>query len=371
MTVLLGGAQDEDRGKSFLAAAKAGQLGFLQAHLQGGVSVGFFDEQGKTAAHHAAAAGHTEILSALRDHGADFERTGLDGKTPVLEAMSAGKTQAARYLLEEAGVNADAVDEKGHGIVWHAARHAVSVAKLNAPIWLAFRHANTVDTLDERNIPPVFHAAEWRSMEDFFLLLLAGADPHYHDPKTGTDLPGLVQKDGQSDFEIVLDAFLQLPKVPEDLSRITRAELIAENSHGKRLIDNPRLWRRMPEVIETLERQGEALPDRSELAQGGVIDYSPMVLAMINNQAESLNHCLASHGETLMPQDYRDPRFCEAAVEMGVLDSQMQPALWIGNADGLRKFHQELPETARQSISNYHQIRLQVDTASRNQGRGR
>jgi ankyrin repeat protein len=54
---------------------------------------------GKTALHYAAAAGHTQVIALLLDHGADPTLKDNQGSTPLDLARAGGKTAAVEALF--------------------------------------------------------------------------------------------------------------------------------------------------------------------------------------------------------------------------------------------------------------------------------
>lgn len=68
--------------------------------LEYGAPVDAVDSNGKTALHHAAAAGHVQVMTVLLDFGADTRLKDYQGQTALSLALTAGKTAAASLLME-------------------------------------------------------------------------------------------------------------------------------------------------------------------------------------------------------------------------------------------------------------------------------
>jgi 26S proteasome non-ATPase regulatory subunit 10 len=71
--------------------------------------IGFF---GDTPLHHAASAGHVDILQLLLNHGASVNAVNNDGRTPLHYAASWGHVDILQLLLSH-GASVNAVDKEG------------------------------------------------------------------------------------------------------------------------------------------------------------------------------------------------------------------------------------------------------------------
>ncbi len=74
--------------------------------------VGQRDRDDRTGLHHAATAGHVEVLSILLEAGADHDARSSRERTALHDAASAGKHEAIAVLLS-AGASIDATDQDG------------------------------------------------------------------------------------------------------------------------------------------------------------------------------------------------------------------------------------------------------------------
>jgi ankyrin repeat protein len=174
-----------------LARAAAGRVNaVVETLLAAGADVGARDGQGQTALHHAAAAGHLEILRAVLRAGRDRARVNgrnRAGERPLHAAARAGHAEVVRDLLG-AGARVRGRDGEGDTALTLAAAggHAEVVRDLLAA------GADVVDTA------PLFAAVGHPAVRD--LLLLAGADIHYPDAQGRSLLIAAVQ---QGDTELV------------------------------------------------------------------------------------------------------------------------------------------------------------------------
>lgn len=369
--ILLGQGANAEREKSFLAAAQWGQLNFVCAHLEDGVSVEAADEDQRRAMHVAAINGDMPLLRELHSRGAEADPQDKHGMTPLLDAIGNPQADAAHYLLERMKADAERVDCSGHGVVRIASTRQPIIGEQN--LMLAMRYAKNIDMPDSEGKSPLEAVLMQRgNAQAAVLLLLGGADPHYRNPRSGAVLSNGISDGSNSGIVILpMRPFLQLPPVPDDLAGLTHDALVEPNGHKARLLDNPRLWRRMPEVLEVLKAKGEPLPNREELTSGGVMGYPPMALAVLAGQYDALEKCLTSHGDRIRGSDFAQEHFCDAALGSRVLQDQIRTERWAGKAQELKQFYNELPDKARDTISNYQQVYARVSSAVSAEARGR
>ena len=96
--------------EELVEAATEGEAGRVRELLEQGVAPDARDEQGRSALSMACARGHTEIVQALLDHGADPDGAGVD-PSPARAACTVGGLEALRLLLAAgADPNAEAAD---------------------------------------------------------------------------------------------------------------------------------------------------------------------------------------------------------------------------------------------------------------------
>lgn len=87
-------------------AVVAGQRACVILLLEAGADVETTDRKGRTPLYLAAASGDEGMCSILVRHGADPRRGALDGLEPAVAAASRGYLDAARRILEDAGLDA-------------------------------------------------------------------------------------------------------------------------------------------------------------------------------------------------------------------------------------------------------------------------
>lgn len=79
-------------------AARKGLCGIIETHLLFGVPIDLVNEEGYTALHLAAIAGHTDACSLLLSRGANKSRKTIDGKTALKLAREKGNVQVTALL---------------------------------------------------------------------------------------------------------------------------------------------------------------------------------------------------------------------------------------------------------------------------------
>ena len=134
-----------------------------------------------TPMHAAAAAGHTNILSLLLDHGGDVDlQGGVNGATPLLRASWEGKLEAGHYLLDRgADINARNRDN------WTALFYAVHKGHIEFARMLLKRGA-VVDDRDTVGYTPLHLAVITNNIQAMRLLLEHGADVNARDKRGDT-----------------------------------------------------------------------------------------------------------------------------------------------------------------------------------------
>lgn len=86
---------------ALIEAAKAGEGERLERLLNEGADVHEQDEQGWTALNWAAGRGDVESVRLLLDNGADVTLTGRDGRTPLMIAKAANRSEVGEVLAEQ------------------------------------------------------------------------------------------------------------------------------------------------------------------------------------------------------------------------------------------------------------------------------
>lgn len=395
MVVILG-QQNSQQEDSFLKNAALGSLDLLKGFVEQGVDVNVSDDAGRTALHRMAEAGaNVSKLRYLAEQGAKMDARDHEGVTPLMLAFENQKVDVARFLIEKAGADPQAKDNAGNGIadrLFDSQKVRKDIAGDDL-VWLAVKHVDDLQGQTDRNGKNNLHKlAAMPDLNNLERMLVAGLDPHqgrsnvlllpgekppHHDGiPPHIPLEQLLNNQFADDVaKHTLKTFRSLPRVPDDLSGLTASTLLAPDDKGRRLLDNPLLWKRMPEVIATLEQKGEPLPSHEQLSSGGVMGHSPLSIALHTRAFDSVERCLAAHGESISAEDFGKgtlSKFGEAALETGLLDTLMQPERWSGKLPELRRFYQDIPPKARDSIQNFQQLQQQVRaTMPQTQGIGR
>jgi ankyrin repeat protein len=159
----------DNQGKTALAyAAAAGQLGLVERILErftevkpGLDHVALKDQDGKTAADSARAAGHKAVAGVLEEYAKDPNARDDLGRTPLMRAIVAGERKALERLLGR-GVDRLAQDKDGKTAAVHAAIKGDATTLTS----LRYQHSHTFTTLlgwfnvaDKQGKTPLMHAA--------------------------------------------------------------------------------------------------------------------------------------------------------------------------------------------------------------------
>ena len=102
-----------------MVAALAGKLHAVKWFLEKGATVACEDKLGWSPLHHAARGGDPDTIDLILTHLPDVDSKTADGETPLIIAVSYGKLQGVKYLLER-GANPLAEDNEGQDSLYHA-----------------------------------------------------------------------------------------------------------------------------------------------------------------------------------------------------------------------------------------------------------
>lgn len=359
----------------YLRSAADGKVAAIRGAIAGGADRNAANDEGRGALHLAVRAGHADAVRYLCEElGLDPNCRDKRGNTPLLTAFDCNRGDIAAYLAARPGVDVHARDGIGRGVVWKAAE------SLSLPgegtLKAAVRLAADVDEFDVRGHTPLRLMVERRNPAGMEVLLLAGADVHARGPQAPiTPLEYARRHNLQVNLP---EIFAKLPRLPEELDGLTYERLVREDGNGKRLLDNPAAWRRMPEILDVLEAKGEKLPTKQDLSSGGVLEYPPLALAVAASRFGAVERCLASHGEALGAEDYWNRsrtglgQFGKMAAEEGILQAEfsLERASSRG-VEGTRDFYQALPAKGQEAIANYRQLLVQLSQVERSTEHGR
>lgn len=359
----------------FLAAATHGDVHALRGALVGGADKHATNASGQTALHLAAQGGHEDVLRHLcENHGLDINTRDAEGCTPLLAAYQHGRAAAAESLLQM-GADANARDNRGFGMVWKVVQQDGKVDEK------LLRHAmQRAETLEEHSaggftpLAGLVHRADIQGIE---VALLAGADPNARSNEKATTAYEKARMNNLAEVVHLVEPFAKLPRTL-DINNLTYDKLVAENDEGKRLLDNPVLWRDMPQVLNVLAQKGEPLPSKEDLAKGGMMGYPPLAIAVLTNRFAAAEQCLASHDQRLEAADFSFHdgsalnMFGRVAREHGILQAEfsLERAEKRG-ADATRDMFKALPAEGQEAITNYYQLMTALERNAQSKTRGR
>ena len=102
-----------------MVAAGTGKLHAVKWLLEKGAAIACENKRGWSPLHHAAKGGDPDTIDLILTHLPDVDSKTADGETPLIIAVSYGKLQGVKYLLER-GANPLAKDNKGQDSLCHA-----------------------------------------------------------------------------------------------------------------------------------------------------------------------------------------------------------------------------------------------------------
>ena len=102
-----------------MVAAFTGKLHAVKWFLEKGATVACKDKLGWSPLHHAARGGDPDTIDLILTHLPDVDSKTADGETPLIIAVSYGKLQGVKCLLER-GANPLAKDNEGQDSLQHA-----------------------------------------------------------------------------------------------------------------------------------------------------------------------------------------------------------------------------------------------------------
>lgn len=151
-------------------AAIAGHREIVARLVQIGANTRTANKQGRTPLHLACEKGHTDVVQFLLRHDSEVEAKDEDGNTP-LHVTVENKQTVVTTLLLESGVNSDAENNKGY-----TALHIASSSSCRGIIDALIQYGCNLDKQSNRLQSPIHIAAEHGFTEICKILLAAGAN---------------------------------------------------------------------------------------------------------------------------------------------------------------------------------------------------
>ena len=162
---------DEQGCTALHLAADAGHEGCMHLCLKAGADVSVADEGGYTPLSIACLYGHTDCARLLLEAGAIVDAAMEDGATPLLIACQKGHTDCARLCLE-AGANTEAAMDDGGTPLFVACQHG----HLDCARLCLDAGANVDAALKEGGATPLFAACQDNHTDCAHLLLEAAGE---------------------------------------------------------------------------------------------------------------------------------------------------------------------------------------------------
>lgn len=360
----------------FLSAAANGMVSAIQGAVVGGADKQAVNDKGQGALHLAIEGNHFEAVQYLCETAKlDVNARDHDGNTPLLTAFTYGRGEIAEYLVQQQQADTSICDKNGQGIVWKAAENRTAFGEKLMKI--AVSHAENLDEINHAGHTPIHTMVERANLTGLHVALLAGANPNLKGEAASMSPLQIAEADNLYTVQQMLEPFAKLPQTL-DIASLTHDKLMAENTEGKRLLDNPVLWRQMPQVLDVLESKGEPLPSKEELTVGGIMGYPPLAIAVFSGQFAAAERCMASHSEQVTAEDYWNHdhsmvgMFGKAAIETGLLQAQFTPEhAEKQGIEATRALYNALPPEGREAVPNYRQLMLRLSQQEQTTGRGR
>lgn len=232
----------DHQSRNLVDAARRGNAVEVRSHLAAGASADASDEDGRTPAHIACAAGFVEVLRALIDAPADLDlrddfgsapvhvaalhghadclrlvlETGVDvddpdrdGRTPLHEAVEGiGQGAGARCLqvLIDCGANVNASNRWEQGALAVAVTEIADPAQRQSALRRLLDAGAASDSVDRGRRSALHHAARSGCAGTVALLLKAGGDPNRADSEPRTPLHNGVASENIEVIERLLRA---------------------------------------------------------------------------------------------------------------------------------------------------------------------
>lgn len=313
-----------------------------------------------------------EKIHEALEHGADINlRHGAGGMGVLHVAVNSSDFAMVRFLLE-AGADVDLPTKRGFTPIFLA----TSASSMNASmVDLLLDYGANADIpylnsdLTHPVQMPLHTAAEQQKHAATEAMLLAGADPFVLSAQGHRPYEVLNPFGGESKQHLEYHEALPY-STPEQIKQ--KADLFKPDENGRCLLDNPRVWKRWPEISEKLEAQGEPVR-KAELFGSTEVGTPYLQIATNARVLGAVVDSLNRNGEELRLSELK---------ENGVLASGLGGFRYIARAvvvegnlqhtpyASLRSDYSALPEAVRElAIPNAHAlgIRLQRQPAATKQ----
>ncbi|KAG8307575.1 hypothetical protein J6590_018452 [Homalodisca vitripennis] len=161
---------DMDRQTALHHAAQAGHKDVVARIVQAGANTKVVNRQGRTALHLASEKGHVDVVEFLLRHEAQMETRDEDGNSPLHLAVE-NKHLMVTQLLLESGTPPDIDNHKGM-----TALHIASSLGCRGIIDTLLQYGSDVDKQSKNGCTPLHLASEANDCETVELLISKGAD---------------------------------------------------------------------------------------------------------------------------------------------------------------------------------------------------
>lgn len=277
----------------------------------------------------------------------------------LCRAVSANALEAVQDLLK-AGADVNArTGHEGVPLLFLVQEKGRSSAR-NPMLELLLNHGADPQAKDNQG-NTLLHKAAASGADGMVLQLLeAGIDP-----KTTNDA-------GQNPMEAARNALtyqvtarlnynLQRPRVVLD-GTLTHARLFAPSQQGDSPIDNFLTWKRFPEVVAQLARNGEPLPTKADLMAPDKTGTPRLARAILCYETETMQRYLAERGEPLVAEDLAADEtginhVASALMHREKLRPYFSPDYWQNRSkEDMISAYRNLPAEAQQHLGNFHQL---------------
>jgi uncharacterized protein len=199
------------------------------------------DERNNAPLHWAVGSGNIKLVRVLLAKGADVNARNNDGKTPL---FGAALNPDVMLLLMEAGADINTSDVFGETPL-----HKFSCYGKTQASELLINHGVDVHVTDNCGLTPLHHAAESGCIEQVSLLIANGVNINARGASGYTPLQWAVRACGDSmprQRKWCLETIEHLIKLGADVT--------AQTSDGKTLLELAEKEAKFPEIIEMLKR---------------------------------------------------------------------------------------------------------------------